>query len=63
MAFGHVQSFEINGPTVLLLASKWQVRGGGNSLIKKFRLHQKFMLSYIENIEIAYLTSKTKAAQ
>jgi hypothetical protein len=40
-------------------------QGGGGQFFdkKKFRLHLKFMLSYIENIEIAYLTSKTKAAQ
>jgi hypothetical protein len=35
MAEGHVQSFEINGPTVLFLASKWQVRGGGKFFDKK----------------------------
>ena len=40
-------------------------QGGGGQFFdkKKFCLHLKFMLSYIENIEIAYLTSKTKAAQ
>jgi hypothetical protein len=62
MAFGHVQSFEINASTVLHKAPNWHVERG-NCIIKKFRLNLKFKYSLNENTKLAYLIVVTKAAQ